>query len=298
MIPKLIGQYLNAMAYLSPRTAGRHGFRLFCYPVRTPLKPHQKEFLETSEQFSFSHQGTKVQGYRWGSGPKKILFLHGWKSHSFRWKNYIEALPADVYTMYAIDAPGHGLSDGKMLNVPIYSDVIEQAIATIGRLDTVVSHSIGSFSLMHALHLNPALPIDKIVVMGAPGEARDFLLLFQQTLKLKDKTLSSTFRHFEKYIGKPVDFFSGPDFAASLQLPGLIIHDRQDAEAPYAYAVQMHRAWKNSTLLTTEELTHNLRSPQVVEAVSSFVQGKYIKQCSTAQGVRFSTSQAKASLQL
>lgn len=271
LITKTIGTSINALSYVSPATTGRLGFKLFCYPVRLKLKPHQHEFLETAEKFSFDYKNKPVQGYRWGNGPKKILFVHGWQSHSFRWKNYIQALSKEEYTLYALDAPGHGLSAGSYLSVPHYSDMLQQFISSTGKMDTVVSHSIGSFSMMHALYLNPSLAVERLVVMGAPGEADDFIQLYQQTLQISERALQQMLKHFEKVAQKPVSYFSSSRFAPSLQLPGLIIHDREDAEAPYAYAVQTHKAWKNSQLLTTQGFTHNLRSPEVVEAVVKYI---------------------------
>src|SRR5882672_11083788 len=90
LIPKLIGSYLNLMACFSTHLAGRQGFYLFCTPQSAPLKEHQKKFLNAAEKASFVSEGQNIQVYRWGKGPKKVLFLHGWQSHSFRWKNYIE----------------------------------------------------------------------------------------------------------------------------------------------------------------------------------------------------------------
>lgn len=271
VITQVIGQYMNALSYISPRAAGQQGFKLFCYPIRTPIKTHQKEFLDTADKFSFQHKNNVIQGYRWGQGPKKILFIHGWKSHAFRWKNYVDTLPKEEYTLYAFDAPGHGLSGGKHLSVPLYSDVIQEVIDMIGAVEVVVSHSIGSFSTMHALHQNPSLPIGRLVIMGAPGEALDFIHFYRHTLSLSDRAVRVTLAHFEKAIGKPIEYFSAARFAPELTLPGLIIHDKTDQEAPYAYAVQINKAWKNSRLLTTEGLTHNLRSPEVLAAVRDFI---------------------------
>ena len=270
-ITKIVGQYLNTMAKVSPKTAGRHGFNIFCYPFRAPLKPFHKEFLDTAEKFSLSHKGNSIQGYRWGQGPRKVLFLHGWQSHTFRWKNYIQALPEDEYTIYAIDAPGHGFSKGKFLTVPLYSQVIEQTVLALGGVDAVVSHSIGAFSTMHALYANPALPVGKLVVMGSPGEASSFIDFYKNTLNLSAETTQLTLNHFEEVIGKPIQYFSAGRFAAALDIQGLIIHDKGDAEALYEAAVAIHKAWKGSKLIATEGLGHNLKSSEVVEMVVDFL---------------------------
>lgn len=271
-LPKLIGKYVNTLARIAPTKAGKLGFKLFCHPVRTSMKPHQQEFLDTAEKFSFLHKDTKLQGYRWGNGPKKVLFIHGWKSHSFRWKNYVQALSEKEYTLYALDAPGHGLSEGTFLSLPLYSQVIEQLVKSIGPLDAIVSHSIGSFACMYMLYTTPTLPVGRLAIMGAPGEVRDFIDVFKSTLSLTDRAVEATLQHFVKAVGQPVGFFSSTRFAAELKLPGLIIHDKADEDCPYRYATAVNEVWKGARLLPTEGLTHNLRSPLVVEAIVSFLE--------------------------
>src|SRR5205814_6990297 len=108
-------------------------------------------------------------------GNKKILFLHGWQSHSFRWKNYIEAFSKEDHTIYALDAPAHGLSAGRHMNIPIYSDVIESFLYLVQPVDSIVSHSIGSFASLYTLFRIPDLAIKKLVIMGCPGEASDYV---------------------------------------------------------------------------------------------------------------------------
>jgi pimeloyl-ACP methyl ester carboxylesterase len=61
------------------------------------------------------------------------------------------------------------------------------------------------------------------------------------------------------------------EFSKSLTLPGLIIHDTEDKEAPYQTALDMNEVWKNSSLITTTGLGHNLKSKELVEQVAMFI---------------------------
>jgi pimeloyl-ACP methyl ester carboxylesterase len=270
-ITSLAGFYLNAMAHTFPDQAGRQGLKLFCRPFRLTLKKYQTEFLNTADLFSFDHDGVNIQGYRWGDGEKKVLFLHGWQSHTFRWKNYIEALPKDQYTIYAIDAPGHGLSAGNFLSVPYYSAVIQQLMASIGRVHTIIAHSLGSFSALHAFHKQPTLPVDKLILMAPPGEASDFISFYQQQLKLSDKSVGLILKQFEKQFQNPISYFSTTKFAADVNVPGLIIHDEDDLEAPFHYAKKINENWAQSKLIATKGLGHNLKSKKIVMEILDFV---------------------------
>jgi pimeloyl-ACP methyl ester carboxylesterase len=270
---KLIGLYLNVLSYLAPAAAGRKGFYLFCRPFRLPINQKQREFFNSADKFLLSIEGHTVQGYKWGSGPKKILFLHGWQSHSYRWKAYIEALSKDAYTIYSIDAPGHGLSGGNFLSVPLYSLLIENFIKDQGEVHTVAAHSLGGFSLLYTYYRIPLLPVNNIILMAPPGEANDFITVFQKTLGLSNRTLQLVTDYFVRQYDVGPEFFSTVKFASRVNVRGLIIHDEEDAEAPYHYTIPLHQAWEKSKLITTKGFGHNLRSATVVKDVTEFING-------------------------
>ena len=272
LITKTLGLYLNILAIVAPRTAGEKGFKLFCRPFRAPLNEKQRQFFNTADKFSIvTDDGVTVQGYKWGRGGKKILFLHGWQSHTYRWKQYIEDISFDDYTVYSIDAPGHGLSGGDFLSVPVYSKLIQKLIIELGELHAVVGHSLGGFSLLHTIHTNPLSPIARVVLLAPPGEAFDFFTFYQQTLGLSSRAMKQILDYFENAYGTTPHFFSGKAFAASLHVPALIIHDQGDDEAPYRYAEQIQQAARHARLHATTGLGHNLRSIDVVREVTAFV---------------------------
>lgn len=271
LIIRLYGIYLNTLAWLAPAKAAETGFLLFCKPFRVPITQKQKEFFNSADKVSIDHEEEKIQGYRWGKGEKKILFLHGWQSHTYRWKPYIEALRGEEYTIYALDAPGHGLSTGNFLSVPLYSSLIENFIRDNGPFHTVVGHSLGGFSLLHTFHKYPLLQVNQLILLAPPGEASDFISVFQKTLKLNSKTLELVLDHFASRYDVTPDYFSTSRFIKSVNVKGLIIHDEEDDEAPYRYSIPLHQAWERSRLVTTKGFGHNLRSATVVTEVVDFI---------------------------
>jgi len=272
ILTTLLGIYLNLLAWIRPEAAGRRGFLLFCRPFRTSITEKQKDFFNTAERSTLDHNNTVVQVYRWGTGERKVVFFHGWQSHTYRWKAYIEALPKDRYTVYALDAPGHGLSGGNFLSVPVYAELIQKFLDNIGGAHTVVGHSLGSFSLLYAFYRNTLLPVRNVVLMAPPGEASDFMDFYRDTLRLSPRAMKYIVSHFENTYDVPPSYFSTREFATAVPVKGLIIHDEGDAEAPYHYAVKINEAWQRSTLLSTQGLGHNLKSPAVVEAMFNFIE--------------------------
>jgi pimeloyl-ACP methyl ester carboxylesterase len=274
LIIRLYGFYLNTLAVVSPAKAAETGFLLFCKPFRVPITQKQKQFFNSADKLSIDHEGEKIQLYRWGRGEKKILFLHGWQSHTYRWKTYIEALRSDqAYTIYSLDAPGHGLSSGDFLSVPLYSALIENFIRDNGPFHAVVGHSLGGFSLLHTFHKYPLLQINQVVLLAPPGEASDFISVFQKTLKLNSKALDLVLERFASKYDVTPDYFSTTRFIKSVNVKGLIIHDEDDDEAPYRYSIPLHQSWERSRLITTKGFGHNLRSTTVVKEVVDFING-------------------------
>lgn len=270
LITRGIGAGLNTLAYVAPEKAAQIGFELFCRPMRVSIREKQKAFFDTAVQETFKYQGIDIQTYRWGSGNKNVLLLHGWQSHSYRWKTYIEALRHE-YTVFTIDAPGHGLSGGKFLSVPLYSEVIEEQIKRIGNVDTIITHSLGGFSTLYTFYRNPELVANKIVALASPGEAQEFFDFYAKSLRLTDKSTKLITRRFQQVFQRTPEFFSAPGFAESLTIPGLIIHDEDDNETPFYHAERIHHAWKNSKLIKTKGLGHNLKSTEIVKEVVRFV---------------------------
>ena len=274
IVPQLIGHYLNLLQKVAPETSGAHGFRVFCYPFRPPLKRHQRAFLEAARHSQLQVGKETVQLYKWGIGKKIVVLLHGWQSHSFRWKPYVESFPPDQFSVYGLDAPGHGLSTGSFLTVPVYSAAVEQLIQQLGEVDTIVAHSLGAFTALYSLSRVPLLPVRKLVLLAPPGEATEFIAFYQNTLKLSAKTISAVRNHFETVIGSNVESFSAPAFASTLRQPGLLIHDEDDRETSFQNSVLIHRAWQRSELQMTRGLGHNLKSPAIVARVLAYVNEK------------------------
>jgi pimeloyl-ACP methyl ester carboxylesterase len=272
LIIRMYGIYLNLLGFISPAKAGHVGFLMFCRPFRLPISQKQKEFFNTADKFSVDLEGKHIQGYRWGHGPKKILFLHGWQSHTYRWKTYVEAISKEDYTVYSLDAPGHGLSEGDFLSVPLYSTLMENFIKEYGPIDTVAAHSLGGFTLLYTLYRQPLLPVGKVILMAPPGEANDFVSVFRKTLKISDRTLQLVLDHFVSRYEVSPEYFSAIRFAAKVNVKGLIIHDEEDTEAPYHYSIPLQQVWEKSKLITTKGFGHNLRSTVVVKQVVDFIE--------------------------
>jgi pimeloyl-ACP methyl ester carboxylesterase len=271
LIEKSIGFYFNSLAFINPSLAAKKGFNLFCNPMVQPLKPYQISFLETGKDSVLLHEDIKIQTYKWGNGSKKVLLIHGWASNTFRWKATIEHLIENDFTVYAFDAPAHGLSSGKILHLILYRKIIDLFLTEYKEVEHIISHSIGGFATIYWLFQNQQNAIKKVVVMGAPGEAADFFNFYKKTLGLTDRTLNILTAEFIRLLGHEPSYFSASAFAKQIQTKCLIIHDKEDKDTSYENAVKLHNNWKNSKLLLTQGLGHSLKSKALLEDMVEFI---------------------------
>ncbi|MEK7081250.1 MAG: alpha/beta hydrolase, partial [Patescibacteria group bacterium] len=105
------------------------------------------------------------------------------------YKEIANRLSKEEFTIFAMDAPGHGLSQGNFLNLPHYSGLIEQFIYEQKKLHAILTHSFGGFASVYTMHRLPHLPVSKMVVMAAPGEVAYFIDYYQQVLGLSTRAI-------------------------------------------------------------------------------------------------------------
>lgn len=278
VVIRSLGAWLNILSRVDPARAARLGFRIFAHPRRQPVTRKHQAFFNTADQQQFEHAGQRIHVYRWGTGDHSVLFLHGWQSHTYRWKRYIETFRDAGYSVYAFDAPAHGQSGGNMTTVPLYAETLNAFVHEYGQPDTIVGHSMGVFASLYALYRFPEITPRMMVGLAAPGEASEFLDHYQRQLALTGRTRKILEEHFSKLFNAPPEFFSAPFFASGLSIPGLLIHDEHDAETSVLHSHRINEAWKGSTLVTTTGLGHNLKSPEIVDQVFGFVNGRLHEQ--------------------
>jgi pimeloyl-ACP methyl ester carboxylesterase len=268
---KLVGIYLNLINVISAKIGGMHAFYIFCYPFKAKLTKEQQAFLDTSHRFKLSVDEKQIQCYRWGNGPKNLLFVHGWQSHSYRWKKYIEKLPQDQFTIYALDAPGHGNSEGKISNVPLFEKALKAISEHIGELHSIVSHSIGSFSSLYFVDQNPEKQPKRLVSLATPNSIEDFLEFYFKKLNLSKKTVENFRSYFTHYTNKDTSYFTLAKIIKSNKADGLIIHDEGDKTITVDYSKKLHTLWPKSKLVVTQGFGHKLRDLSIVDLVGDFV---------------------------
>jgi len=144
-------------------------------------------------------------------------------------------------------------------------------VVIVGPFDSVVSHSLGSFTALYTFHRTGLAPADRLVITGTPGEVSEFFDFYRNILGLSKRAERVIRETFKRILDQYPEYFSAPTFVTNLHVPGLIIHDHGDPDTPIRHAETIHKNWQESVMIKTNGLGHNLRSAQVVKHIVDFL---------------------------
>lgn len=269
-LPKVVGFKLNSLFLVKPEMALFQAFYIFCRPRRGKVNLEQAVFLDPAKTETISVEGKTLQTYRWKGKKETILLVHGWESNTHRWKQLIEKLQQEGYDIVAFDAPAHGNSSGKLLNVPQYAKCVEAVVKRFSP-DYLIGHSVGGMTTVFHHYKYPVKKTSKMVLLGPPSELSLIAKDFQKVLNLSPRFMKAFEGFFYEKFGFRFAEFSTAKFAENLQQPGLIVHDKYDKIAPVSASKAIHQNWENSRLVLTEGAGHSLNNALVHNEIIQFL---------------------------
>jgi len=271
IILKSIGLYLRAINRLSAKVGGKHAFYVFCSPFSAKITPKQQNFLDSAIQKDIEVEGERVKLYKWGEGDQKVLCVHGWRSNTYRWRDYINQLVNKGCTVYSLDFPAHGNSEGRFWNLLKGEATIKATLNQIGVVDTIISHSVGCFCSLYFCDQNPSLQPNKMVSLASAGRVHDFINEVKSMLGLSENVMNNLEDYFTDFAQKDPDYFDIENFFTQIKSKALIIHDEDDPDTDVKYSKRLHELYDDSELVITKGLGHKLRSKDVLQRVVEYV---------------------------
>jgi len=270
-IPLAFGAYINIMALFSKTKAAKKAFILFCTPRKGKVLPQQEAYLNEAKKEVLKTGKVDLQIYEWQGDKETILLLHGWESNVFRWRNLITLLQDKNYHIIACDAPAHGNSSGKILNIPLYEECVQELIEKC-QPTYVIGHSLGAMTALYNQHKrNYNISIKKIVTLGSPSIVSEFIDNYKNTLHLNSTVIKSLDNHFMNEFNFRIKDFSISEYAKKINVKGLLIHDVLDPITPFKNSENIHQNWKNSTLIKTSGYGHSLHQENVNKSILEFL---------------------------
>jgi pimeloyl-ACP methyl ester carboxylesterase len=220
--------------------------------------------------------GHQIALYRWGTGPRVILLVHGWEGRASDFAPLVRELRSRERTIVALEAPGHGTSSGTRTNVIEFGAILSDLASRFGRFETVISHSLGTPAVAAAARRG--LEADGFISISGLADLTRPVSTFCNALGLSAAMDDRVRVCLEDHVfGGDREIWERCSAARSplpADSPLLIIHDRADRLVPYGDAELLAHAHPGSNrILTTEGLGHSriLAADAVLDAVLEFL---------------------------
>ncbi|HEU4849863.1 MAG TPA: alpha/beta hydrolase [Terrimesophilobacter sp.] len=275
-MPALLNS-LPVLDRLAPRLAAEIVWRLWRTPRRSrSLTAGAARVMELAGRSTMLIAGRRIATYRWGSGPRVVLLVHGWEGRASDFAPIVRELRSPERTILAVDAPGHGNSSGRRTTVIDYAEVLAEVARRHGRLEAVVSHSLGTPAVAAATR--HGLRADRYVSIGGVADLDRLVPTFCEAVGVHPSTAERVRTRIENRVfnGNREVWaqYSATGSPLPASAPLLVIHDRSDRTVPVVDAALLADAHGPLTrVVVTEGLGHHrtLGADAVLDDVSSFL---------------------------
>ncbi|QDQ24974.1 lysophospholipase [Chitinimonas arctica] len=272
---------LGTLASFAPGLAAAWAERLFLRPPRHDWPRVEQAWRDRAERSELYTAGLPISEwdgkpmriYRWGEARHgKVVMLHGWGGRATQFHEFIAPLTAAGYQVVGIDAPGHGASHGNQASVLHFAHALTRVIRNEGPVTAVLAHSLGGAATVYAL-ASHKLAVEKVVLISPSADVAAYARYIGRLLNLDKAVLAGVQQRMETRFGILWQELNAISLAGRLDLPALILHDRNDREVPSSTGAKLAEAWQGARLLLTEGLGHRriLRDAAVVREAVAFL---------------------------
>ncbi|MGZ3917479.1 MAG: alpha/beta hydrolase [Flavisolibacter sp.] len=270
---KYVRARLKILSSLSKKKAAQEAFQLFCTPQERNRKIPSPIF-EEAEKLHFVFEGQQIRGYRWNHpSEKKLLILHGFESSVVNFGSYVGPLVKKGYEVLAFDAPAHGDSSGKTINVLMYKNFVHHICRTYGPVRNFIAHSFGGLALSLYLEETDHDTGFKLVLIAPATETKTAAAHFLEFLKLDASVRKEFDDLITKMSGQSTEWYSITRAAAHIRAEVLFLQDTEDDMTPFSDVQPlMQKNYPNFHFIISEGLGHRriYRDPHTVKTILDF----------------------------
>lgn len=272
-IPKIILLISTFLSSISTRAVTLFAAKLFTTPIKHKVPKRELAMDSTSKQqlIPIPAINKSIIVYEYGNSTKKVLLVHGWSGRGTQLFKIADALLKEGYTTISFDAPAHGKSPGNSTIMIEFIASIFELERQFGPFEIAIGHSLGGMAVLNAA--KSGLQVQKIAVIGSGDIVQDILDNFISRLQLKPIISQKLRNYFETKYGEAMDNYSAYKAASALEIPILVIHDKNDLEVPVEAGMHIYQHVKNGDLMLTEGLGHRkiLGDARVIQKVIEFI---------------------------
>ena len=246
---------------VSPRKAAEAAYTLFCTPYPGKRRKKSPPIFHKAEKLIININGNTLRGFHWlpeHPNGKKILIVHGFSSYAYKFEKYILPLKKEGFEVYAFDAPGHGMSDGKLINAYIYKQALIKIESLFGAFYGIMGHSLGGLAASLAFEELPNLENRKLVLIAPATETERALENFFTIIPADEKVKIAFRQLIYELTDQPVSYYSVSRVVKKINSPVLWVHDKQDTICTFEDVKPLLELdLPHTTFLITEHLGHS-----------------------------------------
>lgn len=262
-------KFIYYSSFIFPTLAARKAISLFLKPKKHQRPAAEAVWYEAARKRKLSN-GLAIN--EWGmDGNPKVLLIHGWEGRGSQMGAFAEPLVAEGYHVIALDGPAHGDSSGEETNAGIYSRALAAVQQELGHVVAIVGHSFGGGCSILATSFG--MKVDKLVTISSPSDYAKVVQNFLDFVHLSPWSEKVFYNILSYRAQVKLQDINISTWGRALAIPILVIHDKNDKEVRYQNALNLHEAWSQSELLTTEGLGHRriLKDKAVIDRVVQFI---------------------------
>ena len=138
-------------------------------------------------------------------------------------------------------------------------------------MHAAIGHSFGGAALGAGLVYG--FRPQRLVIVSSPTHVSQIPLMLAKAAGLPPAAMAEFVKLLDHDAGRPSADLDLVTIAPHAGIPGLLIHDLQDAVIPYSEAAALAMAWPGVRLMTTTGKGHRdiLSEPEVIQAIVEFV---------------------------
>ncbi len=269
----LIPFYLPPLVAIAGRIAPRLTARLVAHLVARPggRNPTQPWEIASGPEGSEIEVRAGLHAQSWGESGPLVLALHGWRGRTTQFRPLAATLVARGMRVIALDLPGHGRSAGATATPRQMGELVAEVQKIVGPVHAAIGHSFGGAVIGAGLMYG--FRADRLVIVSSPTHVSRIPFFYAKALGLPHRAMPCFARLLDAHVGRPSADLDLVSSAPGAGIPGMLVHDTEDAVIPYSEATALASAWPSLKFMTTTGLGHRdiLSNAAVVQAIADFI---------------------------
>jgi len=273
---KILRKVFASISLFAPKFFAKRAVNLFYTPRKMPAFKLEKRLSDSAKTYSVNTSEGNINVYHWGEEFEDIVFfIHGWEGRGTQVHKFLKPLLEKNIGVVAFDGPAHGKSEGKQTTLPKFSEAANDVFQSLDNKGNVyiLAHSFGVGAA--ALAIKSGLKPKKAVFIAPPYSVQNVVNNFARFLHIPEKVAEymHDFMETKTWHNMERDKLCFITLAEYIDMPLLIIHDKEDRYIAYEDGVKVHELCENSQMISTTKLGHTriLSDRTIVDKTVNFL---------------------------